>query len=190
MGMTGAALALDTATTVPLLRDPRQALKLSRLWVPVLVKNVRRPGGLVGAAVSILRSGPTQWMLERLAEEHVPVVVVHGDRDVAVPLRTGEDAARRARGELVVVHGATHAWPLKDPETLPAIVSELLAEGTLGRAVGAAVRSVGLDPERAALTDVEAAFCAPGALLPTLDPDAGAEATPSRHPRRPRYEWT
>jgi pimeloyl-ACP methyl ester carboxylesterase len=190
MGMTGAALALDTATTVPLLRDPRQALKLSRLWVPVALHNLRRPGGLVGAAVSILRSGPTRWMLDRLAEEGVPVVVVHGDRDVAVPLRTGEDAARRTGGELVVVHGATHAWPLKDPETLPAIVNELLAHGSLGPAVGAAVRAAGLDPARASLTDVEAALCRPGARLPTLDPEAGEEAFVAHSPRRPRYKWT
>ena len=191
MGMVGTALAVDTATTVPLLRDPRQALKLSRLWVPVAVHNLRRPGGLVGAAVSILRSGPTRWMLDRLAEERVPVVVVHGDRDVAVPLRTAEDAARRTCGELVVVHGATHAWPLKDPETLPAIVNDLLAEGTLGRAVGAAVRAAGLDPERAALADVEAAFCAEGARLLRLDPEEGEEAFVAAHaPRRPRYQWT
>ena len=190
MGVTGAALALDTATTVPLLRDPRQALKLSRLWVPVALHNLRRPGGLVGAAVSILRSGPTRWMLDRLREEQVPVVVVHGDRDVAVPLRTGEDAARRTDGELVVVHGATHAWPLKDPETLPAIVNELLAEGTLGRAVGAAVRAAGLDPARASLTDVERAFCAEGARLLRLDPETGEEAFVAHTPRRPRYQWT
>jgi pimeloyl-ACP methyl ester carboxylesterase len=190
MGVTGAALALDTATTVPLLRDPRQALKLSRLWVPVALNNLRRPGGLVGAAVSILRSGPTRWMLDRLREEEVPVVVVHGDRDVAVPLRTGEDAARRTRGELVVVHGATHAWPLKDPETLPAMVAELLAEGSLGQAVGAAVRAVGLDPGRAALADVEAAFCTEGARLLRLDPESGEEAYVAHTPRRPRYRWT
>jgi pimeloyl-ACP methyl ester carboxylesterase len=190
MGVTGAALALDTATTVPLLRDPRQALKLSRLWVPVALHNLRRPGGLVGAAVSILRSGPTRWMLDRLREEQVPVVVVHGDRDVAVPLRTGEDAARRTGGELVVVHGATHAWPLKDPETLPAVVAELLAEGTLGRAVGAAVRAAGLDPGRAALADVEAALCAPGARLLRLDPEEGEESFVAHRPRRPRYQWT
>jgi pimeloyl-ACP methyl ester carboxylesterase len=190
MGMVGTALAVDTATTVPLLRDPRQALKLSRLWIPVAVHNLRRPGGLVGAAVSILRSGPTRWMLDRLAEEQVPVVVIHGDHDVAVPLRTGEDAARRTGGELVVVHGATHAWPLKDPETLPAIVNELLARGSLGPAVGAAVKARGLDPKRAALGDVEAAFCAEGARLLRLDPEEGEEAFVAHTPRRPRYQWT
>jgi pimeloyl-ACP methyl ester carboxylesterase len=189
MGVTGAALLLDTVSTFPLLRDPRQAVKLSRLWIPVALHNARRPGGLVGAAISILRSGPTAWMLDRLAEERVPVVVVHGDRDVAVPLRTGEDTARRTGGELVVVHGATHAWPLKDPETLPAIVAELMAEGDLGRAVRSAVRKLGLDPRRAALVDVEAACCAPGARVLDL---GGEERPPARarSPRRPRYHWS
>jgi hypothetical protein len=90
----------------------------------------------------------------------------------------------------VVVHGATHAWPLKDPETLPAIVNELLARGSLGPAVGAAVKALGLDPKRAALGDVEAAFCAEGARLLRLDPEEGEEAFVAHTPRRPRYQWT
>ena len=193
MGLTGTALALDTATTVPLLRDPRQAIKLSRLWLPVALHNARRPRGLVGAAASILRSGPTSWMLDRLAEAEVPVVVIHGDRDVAVPLRTGEDAARRSDGELVVVHGATHAWPLKDPETLPAIVGELLAEGSLGLAIRKAVEAAGLDPATASLADIEAAMCEPGARVLGLVAGPGAELAPDGlrpRSRRPRYTWT
>ncbi|MEX2658981.1 MAG: alpha/beta fold hydrolase, partial [Acidimicrobiales bacterium] len=40
MGLVGGLLALDTLSTVPLLRDPAQARKLARLWLPGLLGNV------------------------------------------------------------------------------------------------------------------------------------------------------
>ena len=52
------------------------------------------------------------------------------------------------------------------------------------------MRAAGLDPARAALADVEAAFCADGARLLRLDPEAGEEAFEPSNPRRPRYQWT
>jgi pimeloyl-ACP methyl ester carboxylesterase len=173
---TGTTLMADTMSTIPVLRNPRQAAKLARLWAPVWVHNARRPAGLVGAAVSIMRSGPSRWMLERLADERVPVVSIHGDRDLAVPLRTAKDAVRRSKGELVVVHGATHSWPLKDPETLPAIMCDLLESGRFGEAVAAVE-----DPERSCYAPRAKVF----ELTPPLDVD------PADVPHaRPRYRWT
>ena len=189
MGVTGALLFVDLASTMPFVRTPRQAMKLGRLWMRNWVGNARHPTALVGPALSMLRSGPTQWMLDRLAESGIPVVVVHGDLDLAVPLRTARDAARRARGELVVVHGATHAWPLKDPETLPGIMAELLGPGTLGRAIRSAQRAAGLDPEQASTDDVEAAFLEPRARIHDLSPPPVFDATDVRR-ARPRYGWT
>src|SRR5437763_987337 len=92
----------DTLTTLPVMKDRQQALKLARLWIPVWVNNLRHPFGVIGAGVSILRSGPSRWMLEQLAENLVPVFVIHGDKDAAVPIQTARDAAKRARGELIV----------------------------------------------------------------------------------------
>src|SRR5947209_15859467 len=106
---TGGVLLADMVTTLPVLKNRQQAMKLARLWAPVWIHNARRPWGVVGAGVSILRSGPSRWMLERMAEELIPTFVIHGDRDVAVPLQTARDAAAQARGELIVVHGATHS---------------------------------------------------------------------------------
>ena len=65
-------------------------------------------------------------MLLALGEAGIPVVVIHGDRDMPVPYSTAVDAARRSAGTLVTVKGGTHSWVLKDPETLPAIVAALL----------------------------------------------------------------
>jgi pimeloyl-ACP methyl ester carboxylesterase len=188
MAVTGAVLLADTATTLPMFTDPRQAIKLGRLWAPNALHNLRRPWGLLGAGVSILRSGPSRWMLERLAEQLVPVFVIHGDRDVAVPLQTAKDAALRARGELIVVHGATHAWPLKDPDTMPAIVAELL-DDSLGEACRVAVTREGLPLEVEDLAKVEGALCEDGALVVSLTPEARFEKARVRR-GRPRYTWT
>ncbi len=184
---TGALLLADMATTAPMVKDPRQALKLGRLWVPTAVKNLRRPWGLIGAGVSILRSGPSRWMLERLAEQLVPVFVIHGDKDIPVPLKTAKDAAARARGELVVVHGATHAWPLKDPYTLPAIVADLLGD-SLGEACRVAVTKEGLALHIEDLEAIEAVLCEPWALVTQLTPDRFERARVREG--RPRYTWT
>jgi pimeloyl-ACP methyl ester carboxylesterase len=188
MAVTGAVLLADTATTLPMFTDPRQAIKLGRLWAPNALHNLRRPWGLLGAGVSILRSGPSRWMLERLAEQLVPVFVIHGDRDVAVPLQTAKDAALRARGELIVVHGATHAWPLKDPDTMPAIVADLL-DDSLGEACRVAVTREGLPLEVEDLAKVEGALCEEGALVVSLTPEARFEKARVRK-GRPRYTWT
>ena len=111
----GGALAVDCITTIPLLRDPAQARKLGRLVAPVIAGHVRRPWRMAGPAVSIMRSRGSGWMLDRLAEERIPLVVIHGERDVAVPLATARDAARRGHGTLVTVRKAGHSWLLRDP---------------------------------------------------------------------------
>lgn len=188
MVATGAVLLADTMTTLPVFKNPRQAVKLGRLWAPVWMQNVRRPWGILGAGVSILRSGPSRWMLERLAEQLIPVFVIHGDKDLAVPVQTAKDAARRARGELIMVHGATHSWPLKDPNTMPGIVSELL-EDALGEACRLAVTREGLPLEVEDLGQIEAVLCRPDALVFDLTPELRFE-----HNRAvqgtPRYRWT
>ncbi|MCU1380035.1 MAG: Non-heme chloroperoxidase [Acidimicrobiales bacterium] len=185
---TGAVLLADTLTTLPVLKDRTQAIKLGRLWAPVWLHNMRRPWGILGAGVSILRSGPSRWMLERLAEHLVPVMVIHGDRDVAVPLQTAKDAARRARGELIVVHGATHSWPLKDPDTMPAIVADLLAD-SLGEACRVAVTQEGLPLDVDDLGQIEGVLCERGALVIELTPEIRFERVRVRK-GTPRYRWT
>ncbi len=184
----GAMLVADTMTTAPFFRDPGQALKLGRLTAPMIRRHVTNPMHLVGPGISILRSPSSKWMLQKLGQQGIPVIAIHGDRDLAVPLATARSAARLSGGELVVVEKASHSWLLKDPETFPAILRELL-EGRLGRAVRVdALKAEGLDPASATVDDIEAALYEPDApileLTPPLDPD---RLDP--HPRRPRYRW-
>jgi pimeloyl-ACP methyl ester carboxylesterase len=189
IGTTGALLLADTMTTPPVVRNPRQAVKLARLLVPVALHNLMRPQGLIGAGVSIMRSGPSRWLLESMADHLVPVFVVHGDRDFAVPVRTAVDAARRARGELILVHGASHSWLLRDPETMPAIVAELL-EGTLGDIIRLAETLEGMPIELDdSISEVERFLYRPDALVHELTPPLEFEPT-TVHRRRPSYRWT
>lgn len=183
----GATLVVDTLSTVPWFRDPRQAAKLGSLVGPTILGHVRRPWRLLGPAASILRSPGSRWMLERLRRDRVPVFVIHGDRDFAVPLATAKDAARQARGDLVVIRRATHSWLLKDPETLPAVMLALM-KGRLGTAVLKAKLDRGVDPVGATDDEVEAVLYAPDALVLQLTPRQRHHDTEDLH-RPPRYRW-
>ncbi len=185
---TGATLWIDTVTTVPWFRDPSQAIKLGRLVVPTIAGHIRRPWRLLGPAASILRSRASKPMLDRLREERIPVFAIHGDRDLAVPMATAKDAARRTRGDLVVVKGGSHSWLLKDPETMPGIMHDLM-RGRLGTAVLKVKLERGVDPAGATDEEVEAALYAPDALVLELTPRQPFHDTEDLH-RPPRYTWT
>lgn len=188
----GATLAVDTVTTIPLLRDPVQARKLGRLVAPTVVGHVRRPWRMAGPAVSILRSRGSGWMLDRIAEEGIPLVVIHGERDVAVPMATARDAARRGNGTLVTVKKAGHSWLLRDPRTLPAILDNLRAS-EVGDAIATRIaHDIGLSSpgflDQASLDDLEATYLEPDARLLELSPPFERPDTMPRQDR-PRYRW-
>jgi hypothetical protein len=114
------------------------------------------------------------------------VVVLHGDRDFVVPLAAARDAARRTGGDLVVIEGGTHSWLLKDPESFPAIMAQLL-RGRLGDAYEAALVDAGLDPVAATTAEIEGAFYTPDARVLELTPEL-VYARSDRRPE-PRYRW-
>jgi pimeloyl-ACP methyl ester carboxylesterase len=188
LGGIGVALVVDTASTVPFLRNPRQATKLGRLLLPSVIDDIRRPWRLIGPGVSILRSRGSRWLLDRLARADVPLVAIHGTRDLGVPLATARATAKRAGGELVVVRGGSHSWLLKDPETLPAIMGELL-RGRLGEARREALEDEGLDPDGATIQEIEDALYDPGAKVLELTPPLEFEPVAARR-HRPRFRWT
>ncbi|HET6953239.1 MAG TPA: alpha/beta hydrolase [Acidimicrobiales bacterium] len=182
-----ALLVADTLSTLPWLRNPAQAAKLGRLVGPTLLGHARRPWRMLGPAISMMRSSPSGEMLEALAAAKVPVVVIHGDRDMPVPYQTAVDAARRSGGTLVTVKGGTHSWVLKDPETLPAIIAELL-DGPLARVRAAALGAAGLATD-ASSDQVEAAFLGPHAWVRRLTPPIELRTGPQHH-HQARYRWT
>jgi pimeloyl-ACP methyl ester carboxylesterase len=173
LGLVGATLAGDFARI--LWFGGEQGSKLRALAVPQAVANWLAPWRLIPPALSVLLAPSSTPTLRRLNVRGVPTFVLHGDRDPLVPLASARQAAAAADAELVVVHGASHSWPLEDPETFRAISSELL-DGTLGQAL-AAVTADGVD-----------ALFAPDAPVHDLVPlDPGDE---TREESAPRYRWT
>jgi pimeloyl-ACP methyl ester carboxylesterase len=187
MGLIAGALAVDTATVVPFFRDPAQAAKFIRLLTPTVAGHVVRPWRLIGPMVSILRSRSSRYALNRIAEMQVPVVAIHGEWDVPVPIRTAREAARRTNGTLVVVANAGHSWILRDPETMPAIVAELM-DGPLGEACRDALRDAGVKKKNPSVSDIEKACYVPGARIFSLTP-AGDDTWSVGAHHRPRYRW-
>jgi len=192
LSLVGMALAVDSASTLPVLRDPAQARKLGRLLIPALMGHVLRPWRMLGPSISILRSRSSRIHLDALAEEAVPVFAIHGDRDFPVPHRTARDAVRRAGGCLITVHGASHSWLLKDPETLPSIVSDLLP-AELGFAIRDALADAGVDSSARVLDDIEEALYEPDAWIHELTPALKAHGPADSiltELRQPRYLWS
>jgi pimeloyl-ACP methyl ester carboxylesterase len=185
LGVVGATLAADTLQTMFMTGD--QGLKLQGLALPQAVANAFAPWRLVAPALSVLLCARSSLTLARLREQRLPVFVLHGERDQVVPVAAARDAATRAGGELVLVHGAAHSWLLEDPETLRSIVAELLGDG-LGDACLRAITDAGLDPASVSLTEMEEAFYTPDSLALRLGPVARREEI--RPSQQPRFSWT
>jgi pimeloyl-ACP methyl ester carboxylesterase len=183
----GGILLLDSMTTLPFVRDPVQAAKFTRLIAPMMVSHVKNPLHLAGPGVSILRSRSSKWMLEKLGREGVPVVAIHGDRDIVVPLSTARSAAKLAKGMVVVVEGGRHSWLLRDPETLPAILREMFENPFAVAARNRDFAEMGLAPD-ATLDEIEAAFYEPDAPILALTPEIDLDAI-KPGPLRPRFRW-
>ena len=183
----GGILLADSLSTVPFVRNPVQAAKFGRLARPLMQAHLRNPLRLLGPGVSILRSKSSKWMLERLGEKGVPLVAIHGDRDIVVPLSTARSAAKLAKGMVVVVEGGRHSWLLKDPETLPAILRQLFDSPAARADRARDFAAVGLEPD-ASLDEIEAAFYDEDAPILALTPDMDLSGL-SIGPRRPRFQW-
>jgi pimeloyl-ACP methyl ester carboxylesterase len=181
------ALLVDSMMVLPLFRDPKQAAKLVRLVAPTIAGHVVRPWRLVAPMISILRSRSSRYALNELAAHGVPLFALHGDHDLAVPLRTAREAAERADGTLVTVRDAGHSWLLRDPETLPGIIEQLL-EGPLGAACARALRRAGVQHEPPTAADIKRVCYKKRARVFALTPASEEVAVSGRH-RRPRYRW-
>jgi len=187
LNVVGGLLMLDSITVVPAFSDPRQAVKLMKLVVPTLVGHMVQPWRLLGPMWTTLRSRASRYSLDALHDAEVPVFVLHGSWDLAVPHRTARDAARRTDGVLVTVEHAGHSWMLRDPETLPAIVAELLA-AELGDGIRRSLRAAGVTSSRPTIAEIEAVCYRPDAEVFALAPADAATRVVGRH-RRPRYRW-
>jgi pimeloyl-ACP methyl ester carboxylesterase len=188
LGVVAWLMVLDLAGTVLVVNDTARAARLARSLTRLVVGNLARPWRLIGPTRSILGSSASVPVLEALARASIPVVILHGDRDLIVPFATAKDAGRRCRARVVAIHGAMHSWLLSDPETFPGVVGELL-RAELGAAYERALVLAGVDPDGAKIADIEAGLYEPGARVLELTPplEFGRSGTPRR---RPRYRWS
>ena len=187
MNVVGGLLMLDSVTVLPTFSDPRQAMKLLRLIAPTLASHAVQPWRLLGPMWTILRSRASRYALDALREADVPVFVLHGAWDLAVPHRTARDTATRADGVLVTIERAGHSWILRDPETLPAVIADLLS-AELGESIRTSLRAAGVRKQRPSIKDVEAVCYRPDARVMALTPADTRRTVVGRH-RAPQYSW-
>lgn len=188
LGMVGALLVVDSLTIPPAFSDPRQATKLMRLAVPTVAGHLVQPWRLMGPMMSILRTRSSRYALDAIREGEIPVIALHGSRDIAVPHRTSVDAVRRTEGTLVTIQRGGHSWPLTDPETLPAIMAEML-DGPLGDGIRRSLRAAGVRTRTPSIDQIRSACYDPDARVFDLDPVDARRKVVGRH-RKPRYRWT
>jgi pimeloyl-ACP methyl ester carboxylesterase len=172
------AFALDALGTMPFVADTGQALKLGSRAARSMEMHVAQPWRAFTPAQAILRAGSSLPALDRVRQAGVFAVVVHGDHDMLVPITAGRDTAQRLGGDFVVVRGGGHSWLLRCPETLPAIIGELL-DGELGAACD---RARGGDED-------DDAFLEADALITQLGGGQEPELSPTRR-HAPRHAWT
>jgi pimeloyl-ACP methyl ester carboxylesterase len=188
LGLFAGLMVADLAGTVLVVEDKARAARLARSLTRLVVGNVSRPWRLIGPTRSILTSPASVPILEALRGADVPVVIMHGDRDLIVPFATARDAGRRCGARVVAIHGAMHAWLLSDPETFPGVIGELL-KAELGRAYERALVVSGLDPRTATIADIEGALYEPGSRVLELTPPLEFSRSGARR-RLPRYRWS
>lgn len=187
MSLLGLTLLVDSALVVPTFTDPRQAAKLIRLVVPTLAGHAVQPWRLLGPMATILRSRASRYALDAAHANNVPVFILHGTRDYAVPFQTARDSQERTDGVLVTIERAGHSWLLRDPETLPAIISDLL-DGSLGDALRAGLQKRGLKKTKPTTAEIEKICYDKIARVFSLTPANSRRVVVGRH-RKPKYRW-
>lgn len=144
-------LLADTATSA--VRGRREMGHLARLAAPSILDRVRSAPAMPAAFFATASAQGSIDTLRHLREAGVPVIVVNGDRDLAIWFINGRQAAEAAGGTLVRVEGGLHSWLLENADSLPALVGSLL-DGPLGTAISERTTNIAdcYGPEAIALT--------------------------------------
>lgn len=125
-------LVADTAISA--LQGRREMGSLARLAAPSLTQRLRELPSMPAALFATLRAQGSIDTLARIGQQGVPVMVLHGDRDLTIWFVNAREAAKAAGGTLVRIEGGLHSWLLEDADSLPAVIGSLL-DGPLGEAI-------------------------------------------------------
>jgi pimeloyl-ACP methyl ester carboxylesterase len=103
-----------------------------RMFGGRMLNTAVRPGLFLSAAAAIARANDSTIALRLLKEYEVPTAVVHGERDMVVPLDSAIDAALLSGARLVTLPQGYHSWVLPSPWTFVQILENLIGRGDLG----------------------------------------------------------
>jgi pimeloyl-ACP methyl ester carboxylesterase len=144
---------LVTDTAISALQGRREMGALARLAAPSLAQRLRELPSMPAALFATLAARGSLDTLRSLGDQGVPVMVLHGDRDLAIWFHNARQAAAAAKGTLVRIEKGLHSWLLEDADSLPAVIGSLL-DGALGEAIADRAESIDscYGPEAIALT--------------------------------------
>ncbi|MCU1692386.1 MAG: hypothetical protein JWM64_1477 [Frankiales bacterium] len=106
-----------------------------RVMTGSMRSTVLRPWRFRAAAQAVATARPSGEVLEQLRQSRVPTVVVHGGRDLIVPLSSAQDVVDRTGASMVVLPEAYHSWLLPNPYSFTSVMADLVRNE-----VGLAVR--------------------------------------------------
>lgn len=144
---------LVSDTVISGIRGRREMGSITRLAAPSIVDRIRALPTMPAALFATMWDQGSEDRLRLLGVAGVPVVVLHGDRDLTIWFPWGRQSAEAAGGALVRVEGGGHSWLLENADSLPAMLGSML-DGPLAGALdeaGADVASL-YGPEALALT--------------------------------------
>jgi pimeloyl-ACP methyl ester carboxylesterase len=129
-------------------RDPfrssvAEGSRYLRMLASVALTNARRPAGLTGAARAIMQSGDYTPLLHVMRDNHIPTMVLHGEKDVIVPFDCARDIAEDADATLYRVPGAYHSWMIANPRHGADALRQLI-DGELGDALADTAFAIGI----------------------------------------------
>ncbi len=125
--------------TLPLVRTSWDSPAVRDMWVSIVnpdfdevFRRVTNELFRISGDGAAMAGFFTAWLADDTSEQaraiRVPVLVIHGDRDAAVPLEYGVKLASLIPGaRLEILKGANHVTTLMDPRTL-ALMVEFLAQ--------------------------------------------------------------
>lgn len=120
-------------------KDPGRLAKAERsaylrMIAGVGLKNFLHPAGPTGATFALVRAGDSGPSLHAIRDNEIPFFVLHGEKDLIIPLQSARDMASEGDGSLYCVPGAYHSWAIANPRHGTDAFRQLLA-GELGTVV-------------------------------------------------------
>jgi pimeloyl-ACP methyl ester carboxylesterase len=142
------------------------------------INTIVHPRLFMSTATAIVRADESALALTQLREHAIPTIVVHGERDMIVPLQSAIDAAQLSAGTLVTLPLGYHSWVLSSPWTFVQILRQVIMRGALGDELRTAV--TGRSPGHAY---TQHQYLRPGAQVSMLlgAPDVIGRAEPRNH---------